>query len=337
MKAGKIESIGGFGLQLRGIHHVSALTAQAARNFAFYTGAMGMRLVKKTVNQDDITSYHLFYADELGHPGTDLTFFDIPHLAARREGAASISEVGLRVPDTAALERWVGRLSELGVAHGEIARRGGRNVLPLQDFEGQRLVLVADDGEPGVAPGVPWTRGPVPKEWAIRGLGPVRLTVHELERTAHVLTDILGFREAGRYAVGSGPGAERVVFATGEGGAGAELHIAERPDLPREQLGRGSVHHVAFRVPDDTEYVAWYERLEAAGFHTSGLVDRYYFRSIYFREPNGILFELATDGPGFSADEDPGHLGERLALPPFLEPYRAKIAADLQPLDTTLA
>lgn len=319
-------------MQLQGIHHVSALTAAAARNVRFYTGTLGMRLVKKTVNQDDPSSYHLFYADEQGSPGTDLTFFDIPHLGGRRAGSASISRVGLRVADEDALRAWRDRLGDLGVEHDDIAPRAGRPSLALRDFEGQRLVLVAD-GPAAPPAGVPWSRGPVPAAWAVRGLGPVELTVRDVERTARVLTEVLGMREAGSYVVGDGPHARRIVFAMGGGGPGAELHLREA-DLPPERLGRGSVHHVALRVPDGVQHAAWLERLEAAGMRTSGLVERYYFQSIYFREPGGILFELATDGPGFLVDEDREHLGEQLALPPFLESRRAEIEAGLRPLDT---
>ncbi len=319
-------------MQLTGIHHVSALTAEASRNVEFYTRTMGMRLAKKTVNQDDTSSYHLFYTDGIGSPGTDLTFFDIPGMAGEHEGVGSISAVSLRVPDSAALQRWMERLAELGVQSEGIARRAGRASVAFRDFEGQHMVLVADDGEPGVPGGQPWERSPVPADWSVYGLGPVQLTVRDADRTARVLTQVLGFRENGSYALPEDPGREALVFATGAGGAGAEVHLVERTDLPFVRLGRGSVHHVAFRVPDELQHAAWLERLEAAGFRTSGLVDRFYFRSIYFREPNGVLFELATDGPGFAVDEDLGHLGERLALPPFLEPMRASIEAKLHPL-----
>lgn len=320
-------------MELQGIHHVSALTADAARNVGFYTGTLGMRLVKKTVNQDDVSSYHLFYADEVGSPGTDLTFFDIPRMGGGRAGSSSISTVGLRVADADALGRWEERLDELGVAHDAVAPRAGRPTLALRDFEGQHLALVADGSEAANAAATPWSAGPVPAAWAVRGLGPVELTVRDIGPTARVLAELLGMREEGSYRLGSGPQAERVVFAMGPGGPGAELHL-RAADLPREQLGRGSVHHVAFRVPDPLQHAAWLERLEAAGIATSGLVERYYFRSIYFREPSGILFELATDGPGFLVDEDREHLGERLSLPPFLEPQRARIEAGLHPLDT---
>ena len=320
-------------MELTGIHHVSAMTADAARNFHFYTQTMGMRLVKKTVNQDDTSSYHLFYADERGNPGTDLTFFDIPHLAVHRPGTSSISSVGLRVPDRGALEYWADRLSTLHVQHTGITQRGGRDTLGLQDFEGQRVVLVADGGT-GVAPGVAWDRSPVPQNVGIRGLGPVTLTVRNPDPTIRLLTGILGFRVTGSYPASAPSQPDVVMLSTGVGGAGAELHVEPRFDLPPERLGRGGVHHVAFRVPDDEQYAAWLDHLEGAGIHTSGPINRYYFRSIYFREPNGILYELATDGPGFAVDEDVRTLGESLALPPFLEPQRAAIEARLHPLDT---
>lgn len=320
-------------MQISGIHHVSALTADAARNAQFYTRTIGMRLAKKTVNQDDTSSYHLFYTDAVGSPGTDLTFFDIPGMAKEYEGVGAISAVALRVRDAAALSGWLERLKELGVDHDGIAERAGRPSVAFRDFEGQRMVLVADGEEPRVPPGQPWARSPVSPDLQVRGLGPVTLTVREAGRTARFLTQILGFREAGEYLLPEDPSRQALVFATGEGGAGAQIHVVERQDLPFVRLGRGSVHHVALRVPDDLQHAAWLERLEAAGFRTSGIVDRFYFHSIYFREPNGVLFELATDGPGFDVDEDMDHLGERLALPPFLEPQRKEIEARLHPLE----
>ncbi|MBX6350193.1 MAG: ring-cleaving dioxygenase [Clostridia bacterium] len=320
-------------MELLGIHHVSALTADAPRNVAFYTRALGLRLVKKTVNQDDVASYHLFYGDERGTPGTELTFFDIPHLAPTREGTGAVAEVGLAVSDDASLAWWAERLRDLGVECGEISEEGGRRRLPFRDFEGQRLALVArSPGEP--LPGRPWARSPVPPERAVLGLGPLRLRLADVEPSARVLVDVLGFRERGRYRAVDDDGrpAEVLVFATGAGGPGGELHLFARPDRPRERLGRGAVHHVAFRVRDDQDQAEWLSRLEALGFHTSGVVDRYWFRSVYFREPGGVLYELATDGPGFLVDEDFERLGETLALPPRLEPLRSSIEARLRPL-----
>lgn len=317
-------------MELTGLHHVSAMTAQAARNVEFYTRLMGMRLVKKTVNQDDTSSYHLFYGDEIGRPGTELTFFDIAHLAANRPGARSISRTALRVTGREALDYWQERFAEHGVTHGEIRLESGRAVLPFQDFEGQRLALIDDEGAP-LPGGAPWERSPVPAAMGIRGLASVNLTVADPEPTAWMLTEVMGFRLA-EDETGAETEEQVLIFDTGPGGPGAQVRLQVRPDLPPERLGRGGVHHVAFRVPSLDEHDAWIRRLAALGVRNSGIIDRYYFQSIYFREPNGILFELATDGPGFVTDEDEETLGQRLALPPFLEPQRERIEARLQPL-----
>ena len=321
-------------MTLTGLHHVSALTAHAANNVDFYTRALGLRLVKKTVNQDDTSSYHLFYGDEHGNPGTEVTFFDIPQAAQLRPGVSSISRIALRVTGRETLAWWLDRFEALGVAHDPLTTEAGRGVLAFRDPEGQRLALIDDTGAP-LAGGVPWEKSATPVAHGIRGLGAVTLTVRSTEPTARVLTEVMGFTQRGSYAALDGPTREVLVFGTGVGGPGAEVHLDTRGDLPMERLGRGGVHHVAFRVPTAEEHLAWLDRLETAGLRTSGLVERYYFKSIYFREPNGILFELATDGPGFLTDEDDAHLGEGLALPPFLEPHRAQIEAGLHPLDVT--
>lgn len=324
-------------MELTGLHHVSALTAQAANNVDFYTRVLGLRLVKKTVNQDDPSSYHLFYGDERGNPGTELTFFDIPYAARNHPGVGSISRIALRVPGQDALAWWENRFAELGVEHDARTTEAGRHVLAFRDPEGQRLALV-DDSDAPLPGGTPWDRGSAPAPVGIRGLGEVSLTVRAIEPTERVLTEIMGFTRRGGYAANDdGPQRDIIVFGTGVGGPGAEVHVDERSDLPRERLGRGGVHHVAFRVPTREQHLEWLDRLETAGLRTSGLIDRFYFRSIYFREPNGVLFELATDGPGFLTDEDGAHLGERLSLPPFLEPHRAAIEAGLRPLDTGVA
>lgn len=321
-------------LTLKGIHHVSAMTANATHNFDFYTKTMGLRLVKKTVNQDDTSVYHLFYGDEKGNPGTELTFFEIPMAGRNHEGVSSISALSLRVPNDQALEFWKERFDELNVEHEEIRERANRKTLAFKDPEGQRLILVSDEHDHGVKGGNPWIKSPVPQEQGVRGLGPVRLTVRDAEPTAAVLTQLLGFRAAGHYSSEVPGQPDIVVYETGEGGTGAEVHLEERNDLPPERLGRGGVHHVAFRVDNEEELREWIQRIRAARFPNSGFVDRFYFRSLYFREPNGILFELATDGPGFDTDEHIDHLGESLALPPFLEPQRGQIEAGLKPLNT---
>jgi glyoxalase family protein len=312
-------------MQLTGIHHLTAVSADAPGNRAFYTGTLGMRLVKKTVNQDDVSAYHLFYADGKANPGTDLTFFDFP-AAPERRGSNSISRTGLRVAGEKSLGYWRNRLNQAGGHTGDITEVDGRLTLPFEDKEGQRLVLV-DDGGAGTAS--PWEKSPVPAEYQIRGLGPIVLTVHDLSRTAFMLTEIMNMRRMGDYAA---HGAHIHVFAMGEGGPAGELHVIEQKDLQEARQGSGGVHHVAFRTPDEAQYHGWTQRLGEFGIRNSGEIDRFYFRSLYFREPNGILFEIATDGPGFATDEPMETLGEKLALPLFLEPRRAAIEAGLKPL-----
>jgi glyoxalase family protein len=313
-------------MQLTGIHHLTAISAKPRENLAFYAGLLGMRLVKKTVNQDDVSAYHLFYADGKANPGTDLTFFDFPLPPARR-GSNSISATSLRVAGEESLGFWRDRLRQAGAQTGEIAEVDGRLRLPFEDGEGQRLVLV-DDG--GAGPSSPWDKSPVPAEHQIRGLGPIVLSVHDLARTAVVLTAVMNMRQVRSFAAPDTK-AEVQVFAMGEGGPAAELHVIEQDGAMARQ-GAGGVHHVAFRTPDETQYHAWTQRLRELRIPNSGEVDRFYFRSLYFREPNGILFEIATDGPGFATDEPMETLGEKLALPPFLEPRRKEIEAGLKPI-----
>jgi glyoxalase family protein len=311
-------------MQLTGIHHLTAVTADATGNHAFYTQTLGMRLVKKTVNQDDTSAYHLFYADGLASPGSDLTFFDWPTPPERR-GTRSIVRTGLRVASADALAYWADRLTTAGVTHAGVAERDGRPTLDLDDPEGQRLSLVVDGGR-GTAH--PWADSPVPAGHQIRGLGPITISVPALAPTHDILTRVMNLRPARTY--GDAPTVH--VYEMGDGGPAAELHVAVEPRALPHSPGAGGVHHVAFRVPTFGEYDAWAERLRELRVPNSGPVDRFYFRSLYFREPNGILFELATDGPGFDADEPMAELGKRLALPPFLEPQRASIEAGLKPL-----
>ncbi|HYN89894.1 MAG TPA: ring-cleaving dioxygenase [Ardenticatenaceae bacterium] len=316
-------------MELLGLHHLTAVTGQAALNLAFYTRVLGLRLVKKTVNQDDVSAYHLFYGDKLGSAGTEVTFFDWPASPRKIYGKGTIATTALRVPSRAALDWWAERLTAQGVDHKGIMDWGGAAAIAFTDPEGQNLLLVDDGGAPG---GVPWEQSPVPPDKAIRGLHAVTLIVQNLAPTARVLTEVLGFRQVGSYPFPENESRRVVRFATGAGGPGTEVHIAERPELRPGQVGIGGVHHVAFRTPDQTEQRAWRDRIARAGLGVTPLIDRFYFSSIYFREPGGALFEIATDGPGFATDEDPAHLGERLALPPFLEPHRARIEAGLRPL-----
>jgi glyoxalase family protein len=317
---------------LTGIHHLTAVSADAPGNHRFYTQALGMRLVKRTVNQDDTSAYHLFYADGLASPGTDLTFFDWP-TGRERRGNNSITRTGLRVFGAASLAWWAERLRGLGVPHGAVSERDGRATLDFEDPEGQRLSLVDDGGTGEEAH--PYERSPVPPEHQIRGLGPIEMTVPDPGPTEAVLTGVMGMRHARSYAAPDGPRGEVRVHEMGVAGGGSpatELHVAVRPDLAPARPGAGGVHHVAFRTPDETQYQAWAERLASLRVPNSGPVDRYYFRSLYFREPNGVLFEIATDGPGFAIDEPLASLGERLSLPPFLEARRAAIESSLKPI-----
>jgi glyoxalase family protein len=317
-------------LELGGIHHLTAVTADVRGNRRFYTQVLGMRLVKRSVNQDDVSAYHLFYADAAGSPGTDLTFFDWP-MPRERRGTHSLIRSSLRVNGERALTWWAERLAAHGVAAGPIVERDGRLTLDFEDPEGQRLALV-DDGGQGDEPEA-WERSPVPVEYQVRGLGPIVMSVPELRPTDVVLTQVTRMRRVRDYPHPEHPNHTVHVYEMGPGGPQAELHVAVQPDVPPARLGAGGVHHVAFRTPTEADYDAWCDRLRALRIPNSGKVDRYYFRSLYFREPNGVLFEIATDGPGFAVDEDPATLGEAVALPPFLEPQRAAIVANLRPID----
>lgn len=294
-----------------------------------YTQTLGMRLVKRSVNQDDVSAYHLFYADAKGTPGTDLTFFDWP-VPPERPGTRSITRTCLRVTGSETLQWWRKRFDERSVRRSEIVERDGRLTLSFQDPEGQRLALV-DDGGQGDDPS-PWKRSAVPEEHQIRGLGPIVMSVPTLLPTERLLTDVFGMRQARTSGHPTDPGARVHVFEMGHGGPHAELHVAVQPDLPRVRQGAGGVHHVAFRAMD-ADYDAWADRLNALEVPNSGKIDRYWFKSLYIREPNGVLFEIATEGPGFAVDEDPATLGEQVVLPPFLEPHRQRILAGLKPID----
>jgi glyoxalase family protein len=314
-------------MQLHGIHHLTAVSSSIRENLRFYTQTMGMRLVKRSVNQDDVSAYHLFYADAVGTPGTDVTFFDWS-MPAEKRGTNSIIRTMLRLSGMSSLEYWSDRLKELGVTHGEIIERDGRATMDLEDTEGQRLALV-DDGGKGDQP-TPWDASPVPKEHQIRGLGPIVMSVPDLRPTDTVLTRVMEMNHAREYQNDS----RTVHVYTMKGdGPHTELHVAVEPDAPRARLGAGGVHHVAFRTPNESEYHAWTERLNSFGMPNSGEIDRYYFRSLYFREPGHVLFEIATDGPGFGVDEDLATLGEKVVLPPFLESHRESIVSHLKPID----
>ena len=312
-------------MEITGLHHLTAISAKASANHDFYTRALGMRLVKKTVNQDDVAAYHLFYADGMASPGSDLTFFDFP-VGPERRGTGSIVRTTLRVSGAEAFAFWTDRLRAAGIAVGAEHDASGYRQLDFEDAEGQRLALL-DDGGAGMAH--PWANSPVPAEHQIRGLGPVTISVPRLEPSAAFAVDVLGMRKGRDYIAADGVSV--TVFEMGQGGPAAELHMRVEPGARQAGQGAGGVHHVAFSIPDDA-YQHWIRRYERLGVRSSGAVDRYYFQSLYAREPAGILYEIATEGPGFTADEPLDTLGERLSLPPFLEQRRAEIERELKPL-----
>nr|WP_290443582.1 ring-cleaving dioxygenase [Sporolactobacillus kofuensis] len=312
--------------QLFGLHHVSLVTSNAKKNAQFYMNVLGMRMVKKTVNQDDVSVYHLFYADQKGSPGTDLTFFEFPGTMATVKGTNSISRVSLRVPSDQSLTYWINRFDTLNVPHKQVSKLFGHNVLEFEDFDGTPLRFVSDEKNKGVSGGIPWKNGPIPLEHAIYGLGPVSITVSRLALIRSFLIDVLTFREIAEEE-------DQILFEVGEGGHGAQVIVREDTTHSPERPGYGSVHHVAFRVADRDALNEWIKRMNQTGLPNSGFVDRFYFQSLYVREFNHILFEFATDGPGFATDENEDVLGERLSLPPFLEGQRAFIEQQLEPLN----
>lgn len=313
--------------ELLGIHHVTAITSSAEKIYEFFTYVLGMRLVKKTVNQDDIQTYHLFFADDMGSAGTDITFFDFPGIPKGVHGTEEIFRTSFRVPSDEALEYWVKRFDRYHVKHGGIQEQFGKKVLPFVDFDDQQYQLISDEKDEGVASGTPWQKGPVPLEYAITGLGPLIIRMMNFDYIKEVLEKVFLFRETAREG-------SLYLFETGEGGNGASVIVEYSPLLSMALQGYGTVHHVAFRVEDRAMLDEWDRRMRRFGFPTSGYVDRYYFESVYARVTPQILFELATDGPGFMGDEPYETLGEKLSLPPFLEPKRAEIEKLVRPIDT---
>ena len=305
-----------------GIHHVTAIASDPRRNLDFYTEVLGLRLVKKTVNFDDPGTYHLYFGDELGRPGTILTFFPWPLARRGERGAGQATTTALAVPQ-GSLGWWRERLERLSVPVETPRRRFDEEALALLDPDGLRLELVAAAAAGGADA---WLGGPVPAERAVRGVHSVALTVTEAAPTAELLTDGLGLRPAGEE-----PG--RLRFATaGPAAIGSRVDLLPRPDAAPGRVAAGSVHHVAWRVAGDRQQEDWRRRLGERGLGVTPVQDRSYFRSIYFREPGGVLFEIATDGPGFATDERPSQLGAELKLPTWLEPHRDRIAAALPEL-----
>jgi glyoxalase family protein len=304
-----------------GLHHITAISGPAQENLDFYAGVLGMRLVKKSVNQDDPGTYHLFYADAEGHPGTDLTFFPWAHMAPPRLGHGLAVEVSLEIP-RGSMDYWAERMRKYGTTLDAIEDRFGDRVLPLADPHGLRVALVEPQAAPP-RPFTPWDGGPVPGERQIRGLYGARTWQREATPTADFLVRTLGFEQ-----IASAGGWTRFGFRDAAG----VLDVRETPGERRGAWGVGAVHHLAWRVTDDQHELLMRQRVESAGIAPTPVIDRFWFKSVYFKEPGGVLFELATDGPGFAVDEDPAHLGETLVLPPWLEPSRRQIEALLPAL-----
>lgn len=301
-----------------GIHHVTAIAGDPQRNLDFYTGVLGLRLVKVSVNQDDTGTYHFFYGDAQGSPGTELTFFPWQELGPGLRGACQATATAFAAPP-GALDYWRDRLERHGVRCDPVETRFGEAVLPFYDPDGLRLELVfTEESDPART----WAQGGIPEEYALRGFDAVTLEVPRLEPTAAVLTALLGFERIGTEG-------RRVRFRSPHRGPASRVDVIVPENPWPGRVAVGTVHHVAWRVDDPAVQEAVHREIREIGLPVSPIVDRFYFRSIYFREPGGVLFEIATDGPGFAVDEPPDQLGSRLSLPPFLEPQRREIEASL--------
>ncbi|MDP8983425.1 MAG: ring-cleaving dioxygenase [Acidobacteriota bacterium] len=297
-----------------GIHHVTAIAGDPQRNIDFYTGTLGLRLVKLTVNYDDPGTYHLYYGDGIGRPGTILTFFPWRGVPQGRSGAGEATTVAFSIPANS-LDYWKERLSA-----GEPQSRFNERYLQVADPDGMQVELVAA-AEPDARPG--WPEGAIPQEHAIRGIFGTALSVARLDRTKRLLGETMGFSETGRDG-------DRLRFEAGGGGPGGIVDLME--SRQRGQQGAGSIHHIAWRTPDDQDQTAWRNHLVKAGMQVTPIIDRTYFHSIYYREPSGVLFEIATDPPGFAVDEPQESLGTRLVLPAWLEPQRNQLLRTLPAL-----
>ncbi|WP_026833356.1 ring-cleaving dioxygenase [Exiguobacterium undae] len=313
--------------ELKGIHHVTAITSSAEKNYEFFTNILGMRLVKKTVNQDDIQTYHLFFADDKGSAGTDMTFFDFPGIPKGTHGTNEIFKTAFRVPTDEALHYWIKRFDKYDVKHRGIKEQFGKKTLSFVDFDDQQYMLISDEHNEGIASGTPWQNGPVPLEFAITGLGPIHIRIAEFDRLKEVLEKAMLMREIDQAG-------SLHLFEMGQGGNGAQVVVEHNLLLPSGRQGFGTVHHVAFRVEDTADLNEWISRMQDLQFNTSGYVDRFFFESLYARVARGVLFEWATDGPGFMGDEPYETVGEKLSLPPFLESQRQQIEQMVRPIDT---
>ena len=306
---------------VHGLHHVTCIAGDAQENLDFYIRLLGMRLVKKSVKQDAPDTYHLFYADRVGTPGTDFTFFPWPEMGPGRLGTGLTVEVSFAVPP-GSLQYWQDRFQESGVEYGPLEKRFAESTLPFKDPHGLLLALVETDDDRQF---VTWENSPVPPECQLRGMHAVRLWERQLAPTEALLTQVMGFSP-----LGTEEGWHR--YSAENGGSGKLIEIKQLPEERRGEWGTGTVHHVAWRVKDSDEQMALREQIARAGLRPTSQIDRFWFKSVYYKERGGVLFELATDGPGFDRDEDMEHLGEQLILPPWLETQRNEIEAALPSL-----
>lgn len=314
--------------KLIGLHHITAITSSSPKMFKFMTEVLGLHLIKKTVNQDDVRTYHLYFTDDQGTAGTDLTFFDFPGLFQGTKGKNSITKIGFRVPSDASLEYWAQRFDKFDIEHDEISEEFGAKILNFYDFDHERYQLVSDEHNEGIAGGTPYRYSPVDPEHAIVGLGTSEIQVDYLEDMDWVLTEVMGMKKI------ASEGSRHLYELSGKG-HGAQIIIQEvSSEMNDEVQAYGTVHHIAFATEDEESLKFWIDRIASFRLPHSGFVDRFYFKSEYFRPGRGVLFEIATNGPGFLVDETFEEAGIHLELPPFLEDQREDIEAHLVPFNT---
>lgn len=310
--------------RILGHHHTSMITKNAKKNNKFYQEVLGLRRVKATVNQDDPSMYHLFYGDRTGSPGTELTFFEMPKVGQTYHGTNAITQIGLLIPSEESLYFWKDRFKTLHVSHEKLTTFENRQALPFQDPDGLRLMLIVEKSK-RLPHWEAWENSNIPKRHQILGMGPVVLKVRRLSKLVNTLTEIFKYTIVEKSK-------ERFILQPKKGNVFGEI-IALKQEGERERPGRGSIHHLALRVKNDSDLYHLKKQIKARGFATTEVIDRYYFKSLYFRESNGIMFEIATDGPGFTVDASVDTLGTTLDLPPFLEKRREEIEAQLTPLE----
>lgn len=310
--------------QLLGHHHISMYTKDASENNAFYKNILGLRRVKVSVNQENPTMYHIFYGDKTGSPGTELTFFEMPRVGSTHRGTNAYERIGLLVPTQKSLDYWKNRFESYDVKHSEVISYADRTALHFEDPEGLRFVLQVSE-EDQRSSFEPWENSSVPSEHQITGLGTIEITVSDLDKMTQTLTDLFHFTLVEEKA-------EKVLLQSVSGEVFGEV-LLKKKEGPSVRLGRGSVHHLAFRVKDEEDLIYFSEKLKERGLETTGVVDRYYFKSLYYTDSSGIVFEIATDGPGFTMDSSVQELGQTLDLPPALEDRRNEIEGHLKPIE----